>query len=64
MIDTVYKWSNGMVMVFDAKGEQIPEYQGNYEDVKDAILRDAPSDALFYHAAWAPDQNCVPRDKW
>jgi hypothetical protein len=26
-------WQNGMVMSFDANGQQIPEYQGRYEDV-------------------------------
>jgi len=32
-IATVYRFSNGMMMVFDANGQQIPEYQGPYEDV-------------------------------
>ena len=38
-----------MVMVFDKQGEQIPEYQGQYEEVKESILRDAPLEAVFAH---------------
>jgi hypothetical protein len=33
MISKVYVFANGMVMVFDMRGEQIPEYQGRHEDV-------------------------------
>ena len=47
MIKTVIRLQNDMVMVFDAGGEQIPEYQGPYEDVKASILRDAPPDVVF-----------------
>ena len=64
MIKTVYRWSNGMVMVFDAKGEQVPQYQGRYEDMKDAILKDAPPDAVFFHAKWQEDQTPVSREGW
>lgn len=65
MIKTVIRVRNGMVMVFDEKGEQIPEYQGWYENVKDSILMDAPAGAVFNH--WfghevAPDP--VEMDAW
>ena len=30
-------FANGMVMAFAANGEQIPEYQGPYDEVKDKI---------------------------
>jgi hypothetical protein len=33
----IYHWQNDMVMVFNAKGEQIPEYQGPYEEAIKAI---------------------------
>lgn len=42
MISNVIRWENGMVMVFDERGEQIPEYQGRWDEMKDAILRDKP----------------------
>ena len=49
MIKTVIRLRSNMVIVFDAVGEQIPEYQGQYEDVKERILRDAPSGTVFNH---------------
>ena len=36
-ITNVYLWQNGMVMVFDQFGEQMAEYQGPVEEVKDKI---------------------------
>ena len=47
MIKTVFKFSNGMVAVCDENGEQLSEYQGHYDKVKDKILADAPPDAEF-----------------
>lgn len=47
MIKSVIKSEKGMVMVFDENGEQVTEYQGMYEEVKEKILRHAPSDASF-----------------
>ena len=65
MINTIIKSQKGMVMVFDAMGEQIPEYQGQYEDMKEKILRDAPPDAVFNH--WfdgAERPVMVSREDW
>jgi len=65
MIKTVIKLQNGMVMVFDDKGEQIPKYQGQYDDVKESILKDAPSDAEFNHGFWDDfELKVVPREEW
>ncbi len=66
MIKSVCKWQDGMVMVFDKKGEQIPEYQGQYEDVKESILKDAPPDAVFSHGFWDEAEllKVVPREEW
>ena len=36
-------------MVFDEEGEQIPVYQGQYESVKESILKNAPLNAIFRH---------------
>jgi hypothetical protein len=49
MIKTVIRLRNNMVMVFDTEGEQVPGYQGQYEDVRDGILRDATSGTVFNH---------------
>lgn len=65
MIKTVIKTENDMVIVFDEKGEQIPEYQGPYEEVKEKILRDAPPDAIFGHRIIAGGEMTLDlREKW
>lgn len=62
MIKTVIKAENGMVMIFNENGEQIPEYQGPYPLVKESILKDAPPDAVFAYGVNNTD--VVPREKW
>ena len=49
MIKTVIRLRNNMVMVFDFEGEQVPAYQGQYENVREKILRDALSGTIFNH---------------
>lgn len=49
MIKTVIRLRNNMVMVFDDEGEQMPQYQGQYEDVKEKILVDASARTVFNH---------------
>ena len=49
MIKAAVRSQTDMVMVFDKEGKQISEYQGQYEDVKESILKDAPSDTIFAH---------------
>ena len=62
MIKGVIKTEKGFVIVFDEKGEQLPEYQGQYEEVKDKILRDAPPEATFCHVATS--LKAVLREGW
>ena len=65
MIKTVMRFRNNMVMVFDKGGEQIPEYQGQYEKVKESILKDALPDAIFALGfSDAGELREVPREKW
>ena len=45
------KSDKGIVVVFDEFGEQMPAYQGQYGDVRERILRDAPPDAVFSHVS-------------
>ena len=47
MIKTAIRFRNNMVMVFDERGEQIPEYQGQYEKVKASILANALPGTVF-----------------
>lgn len=49
MIKTIIRIENDLVMVFDEKGEEIPEYQGNYDYVKDRIIADATGESVFNH---------------
>ena len=49
MIRTVIRINNNMVLVFDEEGEQIPEFQGYYENVKDKILANASGGSVFNH---------------
>ena len=65
MIKTIIRCPNNMVMVFDKKGEQIPEYQGQYREVKGSILKDAPLNAAFgYLFDSEPELRKIPREEW
>jgi len=65
MIKTVMRFRNNMVMVFDERGEQIPEYQGQYEKVKESILGGAPPDTIFALGfSDAGELRKVPREEW
>jgi len=65
MIKTIIRCPNNMVMVFDKKGEQIPEYQGQYREVKESILKDAPLNAVFgYLFDSEPELRKIPREEW
>jgi hypothetical protein len=65
MIKTIIRLKNDMVMVFDTEGEQVPEYQGQYKEVKMSILRDAPPDALFTRwLNYATEPETISREGW
>ena len=65
VIKNVIKAPNGMALVFDGRGEQIPEYQGQYEQVKPHILQDAPPDAVFSYAFnYESKLKTVSREEW
>ncbi len=65
MIKTIVRCPNNMVMVFDERGEQIPEYQGQYGEVKEGILRDTSLDTVFGHLSdYEPELREVPKEEW
>ena len=65
MIKAAIKFRNNMVMVFDENGEQIPKYQGKYEEMKENILKDAPPDTIFAHGFTdAGELLKVSREEW
>jgi len=66
MISEVIKFQNGMVMVFDEKGKQMPDFQGRYEGVRVKILAHAPRGAKFFHGVWLnplDSTNAVSREE-
>lgn len=65
MIKTVIRIKNDMVLVFDEKGEQIPFYQGYYNEVKDIILADVQPGSIFNHwFGYSPKPVAVSSDGW
>ena len=50
-IAAVYEFTNGMVMVFDEAGHQMPEYQGRLEEVRKKI-NDAAPDVPWSYGSW------------
>ena len=64
-IKSVIRLENDMVMVFSRSGEQISEYQGKYDEVRENILIDAPQDTLFAHGFTDTGKiRRVERDEW
>jgi hypothetical protein len=56
VITHVMRFANGMVAVFDQHGQQMPEYQGTWDERRDSILRDKPADVLVDGpVAWTRD---------
>ena len=65
IIKVAIRFKNDMVMAFDASWDPIPEYQGQYGEVKEKILRDAPVDAVFAHGFTNSGKLLeVPREEW
>ena len=65
MIKNVIRLRNDMVMVFDDEGEQMPEYQGQYEDVKEKILVNASAGTVFNHwFGYSLKPEAVPVESW
>ena len=65
MIKTVIRLRNDTVMVFDEAGEQIPEYQGQYQQVRESILCHAPAGAVFNHwFGYSSEPVVMPTNNW
>jgi len=65
VIKSVVRCPNNMVIVFDEDDEQVPEYQGRYNAVRERILRDAPPNTLF--GLWfdyETDVRTISREEW
>jgi hypothetical protein len=65
MIAKAIKWGNGMVMVFDISGAQVPNLQGPYTEVRDRVLAAAGDETVFVHGIWDDAYvDVVSRDAW
>lgn len=65
MIRTVIRCQNDMVMVFDDQGKQTPEYQGQYQEVRGNILKNAPPTTVFaYDFTTSGELRKVAREEW
>lgn len=64
MISEAIRFQNGMVVVFDENGEQMPEFQGRYEEVRAKILARAPKSARFFHGVWNVSESPIHRREW
>jgi len=65
MIKIIIRMGDDMVMVFDEEGEQIPEYQGHYDDVKKRILAHASGGSVFNHwFGYSLEPEVVPAGAW
>jgi hypothetical protein len=65
MIKRAIRLNNDLVMVFDENGEQLSEYQGKYDDVKQRIFANASPDTVYVH--WfgdASEPKIVPVQHW
>lgn len=51
----VFHWANGMVAAFDERGQQVPEYQGRYEEVRERLAAVFPEER-WNRGVWRSDQ--------
>lgn len=64
MITNVYIWDNGMVMVFDQVGQQMPDYQGHVDEVRSKIIADSPESAKLFVGRWREYVESVGSIDW
>ena len=65
MIKAAIRMKNDLVMVFDERGEQMPAYQGKYDEVRENVIRDAPPDAVLLHCLGSDViPEIVDREAW
>jgi len=51
-IAVVFRFPNGMVAVCGDDGQQIPRYQGRFDDVRWAVERDRDDETKFEGVSW------------
>lgn len=58
------RFQNGMVMAFDASGEQMAQCQGRYEDVRAGLLSLDLRECQFHTAIWGRSITLVSQDEF
>ncbi len=58
------RWSNGNVTAFDEAGQQIPDLQGRYEDVRADVLNASTETTTFTHGILKLGETVVERADW
>ena len=65
MIKIAIRFQDNTVAVFERNGEQPPQYQGQYGEVKERVQEDAPPDAVFAHSFTdSAELQKVSREEW
>ena len=65
VIKVAIRFQDNTVVVFDRNGEQPPQYQGQYDDVKDRIKSDAPPEVVFaYGFEGSAELKKIPKEEW
>lgn len=57
----VYRWQNGLIMVFDKEGKQIPYLQGPWTQKLEDLIRQQHSDEDTRFHGFPPDEGCISR---
>ena len=52
MIREIYLWANGVLMVFNEKGEQILKFQGRFMEKREKLRKEDLSKAKFFFGSW------------
>jgi len=64
IVKSVYLFTSGMVIVFNEKGEQIPELQGRLDTVKEKILEASDQNTRFNISRWNEWAQPLRRDEF
>ena len=57
-VKAVFRFANGMVAVCDENGQQIPELQGRFEEMREAIEAAADERTEFHGWPEKEDERC------
>lgn len=58
------RFSNGMIMAFNASGEQIPELQGNDIEALDVAIACSNQETEFYLGEWGHQMRKVSQEEF